>query len=274
MCKIQNFFGHLALCLTSFILITISVERYLAIVKHSKVNNKKISKPFCKILKCFIFSQKFKLKGALLLLIIFWIVSSAIVIPYFIYNLNLPVVEGVNCYWLTENYMCVNIWPIGITGNIYKSSYWFGMFILPGIILLFSYGSISRSLFLRKNLNISNNGNTGWRSKSKRHIIIILICESLFYAICWFPISIWSMHLSLNSLAKQAIKSTFEKDIILFNKLYSIALLNVSLKWVFRLIASWPRLRDKFNFTRNLCSKNKIAPLRRATVNEPYMIAI
>jgi hypothetical protein len=143
------------------------------------------------------------------------------------------------------------------------------MFILPGILLLFSYGSISWTLFLRTAKRL---GDSCWRKKSKRHIIIILMCESLFYIICIWPFSFWSIHLSLNSLPKKVIKSTFENDIILFSHLYSITLINVSLKWIFRLVALWPRLRDKFSLVRNLFSKNKIYPTGFIEKNQVYII--
>ena len=260
-CKVQNFYGNLALCTTSLILITISVERYLAIVKN-------ISKNKNKLMKCCIFSQQFKLKGALFLLFFYWILASGIAIPYLIYNLHLPVVKGVNCYWLTEEYMCVNLWLVGISSNIYKICYWLFMFLLPGVILFVCYGSISWSLFFRTNKRLGNS----WRKRSKRHIIIILMCESFFYMICWFPFSIWSIHLSVNSLEKKVIKSTFENDIILFSQLYSITLVNVSLKWTFRLIALWPRIRVKFRFIRNLFPKNKISPTEFVDINPPFII--
>ena len=264
-CKTQTFYGQLVLCLTSLLLITISIERYLSIVKQKSQNSNQKPK-----FSCCILSQQFKLKGILIILLIFWIVSIAIASPYLIYNFHLPVIKGVNCLYLTDEYMCVNLWPASTTSHIYKTCYWFFMFIIPGLILLYSYCSISWSLFVRTTTKLKSSTFNCWRIKSKRRIIVILICDSLFYIICWFPFSIWSMQVSLNSLMKISMNSTFQKDIIKFCQLVSIALINVSLKWVFRMIALWPRLREKNFFNKIFFSKRKVMP--KLMTAEPYII--
>ena len=71
-------------------------------------------------------------------------------------------------------------------------------------------------------------------------------------------------------MLKKKFGSSFQNDLIIFTQLFSITLINVSLKWLFRLVASWPRLSQKFKFIKKFFAKNKVKP--KLLVVEPYVI--
>lgn len=301
MCKLYPYMTHMMLCITSLTLVTIAIERYVTIVKDTttsssytngssckrrtgengnlKLPSSCFKNSFCEKISAFLRCKRSSstqstssIKSVLILLSIYWLISLVLVSPYLIYTRHLPVINGSNCYFMTDEYICVNIWQNvnQITENIYKTFYWLIMFIIPGFILLYSYCSISWNLFIRTSFGSKKGSANCWRFKSKRRIIVILIFDCLFYVICWYPFSIWSIKSPIEGLfSQQNTLVTFKDHLIMFYYLYSFALINVSLKWIFRLVGSWSKFKV---FIKTFNTKqNKIQP-RRITV-EPYIIS-
>lgn len=147
---------------------------------------------------------------------------------------------------MTENKQCLNLWP----GNhnfesIFKIIFIILIYQLPGIVVFFCYVSISCRLFAKKATTLDSSTTSQAavsRIKEKRRIAKLLIVDSLFYVICWFPFSLWILYSCLNDLYHFS-DLTLRQSIHVFFYLYMGPVANVSLKWIFRAIGSWPRIR-------------------------------
>lgn len=260
-CKLHFYITNLVLCITSIIIVTISLERYYSIVQKNSPISVNVSCCLvdrillgCRLRQT---SRSSSSKYVAILLVAYWTASLGIVIPYFLNTRHLAIILSTvdprgGCWDMTDYYWCYNVWSNTQAESIYKMFYWSIVFILPGIVLIYSYGRISWYLFVRK--PVGNGNSADWRVKSKRRVIKILICDCLFYVLCWYPYSIWSVILSLNGLLNFIEDNYDLNQLFTINiYLYSIALLNVTLKWIIRIYSSRSRIQIKFiNYLRRL----------------------
>jgi hypothetical protein len=263
-CKLYAYLTYVILCFTSLSIITVSLDRYLSIFFDLRYSsNKKFV--LIKHLQKLMGSISFKTYIFIFLMILFSFLFS---LPYLIYTSNAMVVNGTTCVDVTKHFICLNRWDNMIEENVFKIVFILLIFVLPGLLLLYSYGSICIKLFFKKNNSIENNltsTHVGSSNKKRRRIVKMLIVDCLFYIICWFPISGWTLSKCINGLL-HIFDLKITKEISIFNYLYLGLIANVSLKWLFRLFNYWSKIKDQvenlfFKLHNFFHHKNKTSPI-------------
>jgi len=265
-CKLYAYLTYVILCFTSLSIITVSLDRYLSIFFDLRYStNKKFV--FIKHIQKVMGSISFKTYIFIFLVILSSFLFS---LPYLIYTTNAMVVNGTTCVDVTRHFICLNRWNDVIEENVFKIVFILLIFVLPGLLLAYSYGSICFKLFFKKNISIENkltqahaaSSNT---NKKRRRIVKILILDCLFYIVCWFPISGWTLSKCINVLL-HIFDLDITKEISIFNYLYLGLITNVSLKWIFRLFNYWSKIKDLFEriffkFQSFFHLRNKTSPM-------------
>jgi hypothetical protein len=251
-CKIYSYFSYLILCMTSFTLLTISVDRYISIVLATNSANSESKKCFSSLGSLFSLKKysssltksnidQIKYK-AFMLLTIFCFSSLLLALPYLLYTNCHAIVLGSNCLLMTDDYICLNIWSNKIGEYIYKIIFFIFIYIFPGLALFYSYTSIALKLFFKKSVGFGQSAE--FRKKSKKRVIKVLMFDCLFYIIAWFPFSFWALVSCFNSFIK-FYNTSLSKELPIFIYLYTITISNVSLKWLGRVLSMWPRIKKQ-----------------------------
>lgn len=170
LCRIMAFFRIFGLYLSSFVLICISIDRYYAVLKPLNLNH-------------------FDRKGRLMLTAA-WVGSTVCSVPQM-------VIFHVERHPKFTNYtQCVtyHVFPDEFTENIYRYFGFVMMYLLPLIVILFTYSSILWKIYSKfrdcnneKHWFRRSSTSAGFFGKAKIRTLKMTIIIVVVFIVCWTP---------------------------------------------------------------------------------------
>ena len=254
-CKSYAYLNYVMLSINMITLMSVALDRYSLIVVNCVTTSSETKGCFKKLLNKITCSKTLHSMNEVYMvtvktyawIFVFILTSFLISVPFWVFTEKTSVVKGDHCFFITDDYMCINSWRNNeIGGSVYKIVFFILVYMVPMCTLVFCYGSISCKLS-KKSLPDAGNGNPTARhqSLSKKRLIKILIIDSVFYVVCWFPFLVFMLYLCIADLLK--IKIDFNFQWYAFNIMYLGPICNVALKWIFRALCSLNRLKKSLH---------------------------
>ncbi|KAJ8924374.1 hypothetical protein NQ315_007170, partial [Exocentrus adspersus] len=179
-CKISAYFQCVAVAASIFTITAMAIDRYLA-----------ITRPFGMVYRCF------NKTTTVIVIIGLWLTSLSLFSPIlWIYTLR------VDEYYLTsENVtiaVCIEDWTEFLISQHSLGIVWFVfMFAVPGVIMLFAYSMMGRTLCAVMP-PFDNNESTCTQQRNKvirgrKRVACILLLLAFVFAVCWLPLHIMNL---------------------------------------------------------------------------------
>ncbi|OXU27094.1 hypothetical protein TSAR_008399 [Trichomalopsis sarcophagae] len=175
LCAIFNFFQAVAVFVSAYTLVVISMERYLAIM--------------------YLFRPRRGPKYAKLSILIVWLLAIVISLPILIVS---DVDQPDMRYEVCDFYTCTEKW----SSNKQRYSYTIALLVLqyvaPLLFLLFSYIRIAIVVWVKKTPGEAQNHRDKQMNRTKTKTIKMLMAVVIVYTICWLPFNILNLQMDLD----------------------------------------------------------------------------
>ncbi|KAJ3649592.1 hypothetical protein Zmor_021326 [Zophobas morio] len=188
-CKISAYFQGVSVASSIFTITAMALDRYLA-----------ITRPFGFIYRCF------NRRTTIMVILVLWLLSFLLFLPILmvVVTWKVPDIPFQNRTLYVDLYFCGENWNIyfGDVANEMRLAFgitWFiFMFVVPGLIMLFAYSMMSRTLCSGVPPFDSNDGLASVQQRnrlirSRRRVACILLLLAFVFAGCWLPYHIISL---------------------------------------------------------------------------------
>lgn len=197
LCRIMSFFRIFGLYLSSFILICISVDRYLAVLQPMRL-------------------YQMDRRGKLMIAVA-WIASVVCSLPQsYIFHVE----RHPNATWY-EQCVTYNAFP----SKLHELAYlYFGMFMmywLPLIVILFCYASIIVEIYRRSRESICGQGTDnvrrlGFLGRAKSRTLKMTIIIVIAFVVCWTPYYIMAIWYWTDTKSAQMVDQKVQHALFMF----------------------------------------------------------
>ncbi|XP_012161175.1 gonadotropin-releasing hormone receptor isoform X2 [Ceratitis capitata] len=188
-CRTMSFFRVFGLYLSSFVLVSISIDRYYAILK----------------------PLKFSTNRGRIMLAIAWVASVVCSTPQaFVFHLEEhPKVKGY--------YQCVTFhsFPTELHKLIYQISNMCAMYAFPLVTFIYCYGCIYREIY-RKSFARFRRSNDDVLGRAKKRTLKMTITIVIVFVICWTPYYIMSLWFWLDKASAYNVNPLLRKIFFIF----------------------------------------------------------
>ncbi|XP_044762535.1 tachykinin-like peptides receptor 99D [Coccinella septempunctata] len=166
-CKITQFIAMLSICASVFSLMSISIDRYMAIMKPLR--------------------PRMGRTVTLLLAMSTWVVGFIIGLPswlfYKTYHFSISETE--------ERIICFSEWPDGVTNESmieysYNVAFLFVTYVVPIGSMTFTYARIGKELWGSQSIGECTQRQME-NIKSKRRVVKMMMVVVIIFAVCWLP---------------------------------------------------------------------------------------
>ncbi|XP_052068522.1 RYamide receptor-like [Mytilus californianus] len=166
LCPVVTYLQVVSVFLSSFTLVAISLDRYIAIIYPLR--------------------RKLTKKQAFIVIASIWVVSFLIPIPTAVTSRSQKYVNTSTAPAFCEEIL----WETEGAKLTYNGVLFFLQYINPLVILIVTYGRISYVMWAVKTPGEAMSSRDQRMSESKRKIIKMMITVVVIYAICWLPLNI------------------------------------------------------------------------------------
>ncbi|CAL8146292.1 unnamed protein product [Orchesella dallaii] len=197
MCRVMSFFRIFGLYLSGFVLVCISLDRYLAVMKP-------------------LTSPGIQRNRARLMLLVAWISSIIVSLPQaFIFH-----VETHPEFTWYKNCVTFNYFPSMTAENVYNFSGFFFLYVFPMITIIFCYSCIllemTRMNAKMKSVERFRKSNIGVLGRAKmRTLKMSLIIVAAFF-FCWTPYNVMSLWHWIDKESALAVDQRVQKGFFIF----------------------------------------------------------
>ncbi|XP_069124696.1 RYamide receptor-like [Argopecten irradians] len=165
LCPIVTFLQSVTVFLSSFTLVAISMDRYIAIIYPLR--------------------QKMSKKQAFIVIALIWCISFLIPIPTAMFSWTHKYVNV-----STAPKFCQEMFANPEDKRLYGTMIMLLQYFLPLVILMFTYGRISAVMWSDRAPGEAMTTRDQRMTESKRKIIKMMITVVIIYAICWLPLHV------------------------------------------------------------------------------------
>ncbi|XP_060066614.1 RYamide receptor-like [Ylistrum balloti] len=163
LCPIVTFLQSVTVFLSSFTLVAISMDRYIAIIYPLR--------------------QKMSKKQAFIVIALIWCVAFLIPIPTALFSWTHKYVNV-----STAPKFCQEMFANPEDKRLYGTMIMLLQYFIPLLILMFTYGRISTVMWIDRTPGEAMTTRDQRMTESKRKIIKMMITVVIIYAICWLPL--------------------------------------------------------------------------------------
>ncbi|KAH8312589.1 hypothetical protein KR044_011580 [Drosophila immigrans] len=168
LCHFVNFLQAVPVLVSAYTLVAISIDRYIAIMWPLRP---RITKRYA----------KFIIAGV-------WFIALATAFP-------IPVVSRVELpqspwHVKCEKYICREVWPEGQQDYYYTLALFTLQFILPLLVLIFTYTRIAIAVWGKRPPGEAENSRDQRMARSKRKMIKMMLTVVIVFTSCWLPFNI------------------------------------------------------------------------------------
>ncbi|XP_032455322.1 RYamide receptor isoform X4 [Nasonia vitripennis] len=175
LCAIFNFFQAVAVLVSAYTLVVISMERYLAIM--------------------YLFRPRRGTKYAKISILIVWLLAMAISLPILVVSdVEQPDIR----YEMCDFYTCTEKWSDKKQKYSYTIALLILQYLVPLLILLFSYISIAIVVWGKKAPGEAEDNRDQRMIRSKTKTIKMLMAVVIVYTICWLPFNVLNLVMDIN----------------------------------------------------------------------------
>ncbi|KAK3100243.1 hypothetical protein FSP39_016884 [Pinctada imbricata] len=177
LCKFTPFLQGSAVAISSLSLLTISVNRYVAI--HTPLRAK------------IVFSKR----KVCLSIFCVWVISFGSFIPLLVVNR----VSEIGHPQIFQKRICEEVWLSLKSKQIYNAAIFTTLFVFPLLAMVICYARISCSLWSSKNREFNQSNRV---TQQRRGTVKMLICVVLLFCICWLPYYVVNIWIDCNLLSE------------------------------------------------------------------------
>ncbi|EFA07466.2 orexin receptor type 2 isoform X2 [Tribolium castaneum] len=201
-CKISAYFQCVSVASSIFTITAMSIDRYLA-----------ITKPFG------FFNRCFNKRNTVIVILVLWLLSFVLFLPILLVTgtWKMDDIHLFNKSLDIPAYFCREDWTtyFGSSGSEMRQALgitWFiFMFVVPGMIMLFAYSMMSRTLCSGVPPFDSNDGLSCMQQRnrlmrSRKRVACILLLLAFVFAGCWMPYHLVSLLDDLNNGPYKTLK--------------------------------------------------------------------
>ncbi|XP_063911789.1 RYamide receptor-like isoform X2 [Zophobas morio] len=174
LCPVVNYSQALAVFVSAYTLVAISIDRYMIIMWPMKP---RISKSF-----------------ATSIIALVWLIAGITVLPTgtFATLSNNNYTLGTDIYEKCDMYICLEDYSnVGVEyGRMYTTILMFLQYIIPSVVLLFTYTSIGVVIWCHRIPGEAENSRDQRIARSKTKMIKMMVIVVCGYTLCWLPYNI------------------------------------------------------------------------------------
>ncbi|VVC34878.1 Zinc finger C2H2-type,Neuropeptide Y receptor family,G protein-coupled receptor, rhodopsin-like,GPCR [Cinara cedri] len=172
LCHTVSFAQAIAVLVSAYTLVAISVDRYIAIMWPLKPRAGK--------------------HHAKYIIALVWIVAILTALPILLFTtLHQPLIWHKKC----DIYVCIEIWPNQNVYHVYNVAMLVLQYCIPFAVLLFTYISIGVVVWGKRTPGEAQNSRDVRMAKSKRKMIKMMVTVVIAFTVCWLPYNILLMML-------------------------------------------------------------------------------
>ncbi|XP_061184763.1 QRFP-like peptide receptor [Saccostrea echinata] len=182
MCKLTSFLQGSAICVSSLSLLTISINRFIAI--HTPLRAK----------------ITFSKRRVYFIIVVIWCISFAVFVPLLVVN-NIRNI-GIPPFY--NKRICNEHWNPPNGKQLYNIVVFVSIFLIPLLAMILTYTKISLVLWRNQDKAITQ---TKRVILQRRRTVKLLICVVVIFCVCWLPYNVINIWLEFNITTKSVVIS-------------------------------------------------------------------